>query len=303
MINKDELRNTTALYDFWLTGNSKLHKKAMPTINTDWNTQIGTLSKYGVSMEEALQQVFAYGLDYEAFIGWVAEVGEHRTDAGIDEDVLTEDDLAFWEEHGYLVVKNVFSKEQCEATTDVIWDFLDASPLDSETWYQKHPGKNGMMLRLFNHPVLNENRNSAIIKKVYAQLYKNADMYLFVDKVSFNPPEREGHKFNGSPLHWDLDLTPPIPLGIQGLVYLNDVRAEDGAFHCVPGFHKKIDCWLDGVPDGVDPQVAIREEVTPIAIPGNAGDLIVWHHALPHCATPNKGTVPRLVQYIAYTLV
>ncbi|MGZ0787900.1 phytanoyl-CoA dioxygenase family protein [Pseudomonas saponiphila] len=31
-----------------------------------------------------------------------------------------------------------------------------------------------------------------------------------------------------------------------------------------------------------------------------AGDLIIWHHALPHGASPNRGTLPRMVQYINF---
>jgi ectoine hydroxylase-related dioxygenase (phytanoyl-CoA dioxygenase family) len=38
-------------------------------------------------------------------------------------------------------------------------------------------------------------------------------------------------------------------------------------------------------------------------LPPNAGDLIIWHHALPHGSSPNTSTVPRVVQYINYTYV
>lgn len=37
-----------------------------------------------------------------------------------------------------------------------------------------------------------------------------------------------------------------------------------------------------------------------IPITGNAGDFVIWHQALPHCATPNKGKTPRMVQYFTY---
>ena len=32
----------------------------------------------------------------------------------------------------------------------------------------------------------------------------------------------------------------------------------------------------------------------------NAGDFIIWHHALPHGASPNSATLPRYVQYLNY---
>lgn len=33
-------------------------------------------------------------------------------------------------------------------------------------------------------------------------------------------------------------------------------------------------------------------------IGGRAGDLIIWHQALPHGSRPNRGTQPRMVLYI-----
>jgi ectoine hydroxylase-related dioxygenase (phytanoyl-CoA dioxygenase family) len=36
----------------------------------------------------------------------------------------------------------------------------------------------------------------------------------------------------------------------------------------------------------------------PVPIAGRAGDLIIWHHALPHGSSPNRAKVPRVVQYL-----
>ncbi|HVK94998.1 MAG TPA: phytanoyl-CoA dioxygenase family protein, partial [Noviherbaspirillum sp.] len=41
-----------------------------------------------------------------------------------------------------------------------------------------------------------------------------------------------------------------------------------------------------------------RLKATPV--PAKAGDFIIWHQALPHCATPNYGKFPRMVQYLSY---
>jgi ectoine hydroxylase-related dioxygenase (phytanoyl-CoA dioxygenase family) len=43
--------------------------------------------------------------------------------------------------------------------------------------------------------------------------------------------------------------------------------------------------------------MAVRE-LRAIPIAGGAGDLIVWHQALPHGATPNLANSPRVVQYL-----
>jgi ectoine hydroxylase-related dioxygenase (phytanoyl-CoA dioxygenase family) len=66
---------------------------------------------------------------------------------------------------------------------------------------------------------------------------------------------------------------------------------------CVPGFHRTIDAWLDGLPDGDDPRA---HDFTSAAVPiaGRAGDLVIWHHALPHGSSPNAAALPRFVQYM-----
>jgi hypothetical protein len=55
-------------------------------------------------------------------------------------------------------------------------------------------------------------------------------------------------------LHWDVSLARPIPFGLQGILYLADTAANQGAFTCVPGFHRKIDSWLENLPAGSDPR-------------------------------------------------
>jgi ectoine hydroxylase-related dioxygenase (phytanoyl-CoA dioxygenase family) len=84
---------------------------------------------------------------------------------------------------------------------------------------------------------------------------------------------------------------------VQGMIYLTDTTAEQGAFEAVPGFHRRIDAWLGSLGEGVDPRhVDLSAQARRIA--ANAGDLIVWHSALPHGASPNTGDHPRLAQYV-----
>ena len=35
-----------------------------------------------------------------------------------------------------------------------------------------------------------------------------------------------------------------------------------------------------------------------VSVEGGAGDLVIWHSALPHGASPNRAEVPRVAQYI-----
>ncbi|WP_230688027.1 phytanoyl-CoA dioxygenase family protein [Hymenobacter ruricola] len=213
-----------------------------------------------------------------------------------DADVLSAEDLAFWDEHGYVIVRGAVSKEQARATEWAVWEALGMDPNDAATWYQKPIGK-GIMMDFYHHPTLLVNRQSKRIQKAFAQLWQTADLWKTTDRTSFNPPETATYQHQGTPLHWDMSLEPPLRFGTQGLLYLCDTPAEQGAFRCVPGFHRQLGSWLAGLPEGVDPRrVNLDAQAVPIA--AEAGDFVIWHHALPHGSSPNRGTYPRIVQYL-----
>lgn len=215
--------------------------------------------------------------------------------------VLSESQLNFWQSEGYLVIPQVLTAEQCAATRDFIWQQLGANEQDPTTWYQAHEFMQKIMLQLFRHPQLDANRQVPKIRQVFEHLWQQTDLVMTTDRVSFNPPETPTWHFPGPDMHWDMPLQLPVKFATQGLIYLTDTSAEQGAFCCVPGFHLKIEEWLleQNKPDiELQQQDWHRWQVKPIA--AKAGDLIIWHHALPHGASPNRGTLPRMVQYINF---
>jgi len=222
-----------------------------------------------------------------------------RSLAAIDasEWVLSEQDIAFWHEHGYVLLHDAVPADAADAAAQALWDHLGAHPDNPKTWYRG--GNHSIMVQYFQHPAFEANRHSRRIHKAFAQLWGTTDLWVTTDRVGFNVPEREGWKFPGPDLHWDVSLKTPIPLGMQGILYLTDTPPEQGAFTLVPGFHRRVGDWLASLPPGADPR---RQDLSALGsqpIGGRAGDLIIWHHALPHGSRPNRGTRPRMVQYIA----
>ncbi|RYJ40948.1 Phytanoyl-CoA dioxygenase [Flavobacterium anhuiense] len=270
--------------------------------NSNWNNEIKTLYQLGIGMEDTLQFLYSEKPDFDSFKTWV---NNRKRSIAIEtedliENVLSEQDLEFWNQNGYVIVKNAISKEDCEDTQKAIWEYLKMDPNNKESWYDRHENQKGLMLNFSDHETLNRNRLSPRIKKAYEQLYKTTKIYKTIDKVSFNPPETENFNFLGSPLHWDMSLKKPMPFGLQGLLYLTDCGPDDGAFNCVAGFHNQIDQWLDELEPHEKPREKALQTLQAKPIIGEAGDFIIWHQALPHCATPNKGEKPRMVQYLTY---
>ena len=267
-----------------------------------WDEEIKTLYQLGISMEDTLQFLYFEKPDFETFKTWITakKKNENSLSEDSEDEVLSEQDLEFWNENGYVIVKNAISKEDCENTQQAIWDFLKMDPDKKETWYNRHENQKGLMLNFSDHETLNRNRFSARIRKAYEQLYGTTKIYKTIDKVSFNPPETDDFTFLGSPLHWDTSLKQPIPFGLQGLLYLTDCGVDDGAFHCVPGFHNQIREWLENLAPNENPREKAIQTLQPKPITGSAGDFIIWNNTLPHCATANRGKNPRMVQYLTY---
>jgi hypothetical protein len=281
--------------------------------NPEWGAEKTLLRGLGLDLRETYAFVLEHEPTLEAFERWIVErrVGPlapaqlARIDAALrgelheppGEPVLSADDLAFFDEHGYVVVHDAVTPAQCAAAERAIWEFLEMDPSDPETWYGGR--LNGTIwVPLYHHPTIDENRRSPRIHGAFAQLWGRGDLWATIDQVGFNRPERPGLPFPGPNLHWDASLMMPMPLGLQGVLYLVDVADNQGAFSCVPGFHKRIESWIASLPPGADPRAADLDALGRVNVPGRAGDLVIWHEALPHGSSPNRATRPRIVQYV-----
>ena len=225
-----------------------------------------------------------------------AEIKQWLASVEAAEPVLSADDLAFWDEHGYVVLHDAVPADTREAATQAILDHLGARLDEPESWYRH--GRQSIMVQYFQHPAFDANRRSPRLHKAFAQLWGTADLWVSTDRVGFNVPERRGWTFQGPDLHWDQSLQQPMPLSMHGILYLIDTAADQGAFTLVPGFHRRVGDWLAQLPPGADPRTQDMHALGSKPIAGRAGDLVIWNDALPHGASPNRGRMPRIVQYI-----
>lgn len=288
----------------------------------EWNLDITLLNALGLGLEQTVKYLFLENPGFEQFEEWVLDVnGGTVATEKIDgfnqlvinnkqgnghetpQNVLSQEDLAFWDANGYVIIRGAVSKEDCSKTIDLICEFLGIDKNDPSTWYRPHPARQGIMVQLFQHPLLEENRRAPKIRGAYEQLWGRTDLWMNTDRVSFNPPESDEWHFPGPRLHWDVSLELPIPFGLQGLLYLSDTEATQGAFTLVPGFHNRITGWINSLPPGADPRTQNLQALGATPIAANAGDFILWHQALPHGSSPNTATRPRIVQYINYVPV
>ncbi|QSX37412.1 phytanoyl-CoA dioxygenase family protein [Shewanella sedimentimangrovi] len=267
--------------------------QALYSCRTFEEFELGALQSLGVAFDQAL--VAGVNARVSQFYAAHAASGSNPVES---RQVLTREQLEHWQEHGFLVIPNVLDKGLCERACQMLYDFLEMQPDKPDTWYRMTGKMQKIMVQLFEHPLQDEIRNTPAIRAIFEDLWQTDRLWMSTDRMGFNPPENPAWQFPGPDLHWDLDFSKPIAFGTQGLLYLADVAADQGAFCCVPGFHRKIDTWLKSLPEGADPQDQDWRlwDVKPIA--AEAGSLIVWHQALPHGSSPNRASRPRLVQYL-----
>jgi hypothetical protein len=287
----------------------------------DWQHDRIVIHTLGVGLEQTMQYVMRTGPSFEEFEQWIVETTGgvepwriERINAAIAgtaypeeitrwlasveaaEPVLDAEDLAFFDEHGYVVLHDAVPAESLTAAERAVWEYVGARPDDPDSWYGG--AAPGIMLQYFQHPAFEANRRSPRIHKAFAQLYGTADLWTTTDRVGFSVPERDGRPFPGPDLHWDVSLALPIPFALQGILYLSDTPPEQGAFTLVPGFHRRIASWMADLPQGADPRNQDLHALGSMPVGGHAGDLIIWQQALPHGSRPNRGSMPRIVQYI-----
>jgi hypothetical protein len=284
----------------------------------EWSTDTTVLRGLGLGLHETIAYLYQMP-SFDEFERWVLErnggaIDERvvaRINAAVDgtiarvdasryddEPGLSAEELAFFDEHGYVVLHDAVTAAQCRDAEDAVWEFLGMDREEPATWYGQ-PHGHSIWVPLLRHPALWANRRSKRVARAFSQLWQRDDLFVTVDQVGFNPPETRSWRFPGPHLHWDASFVIPMPFGVQGILYLTDTAAHQGAFTCVPGFHRRIESWLAELPRGADPQKQDLRALGAIPVAGHAGDLIIWHHALPHGSSPNRATRPRIVQYVA----
>jgi hypothetical protein len=300
---------------------SKAMLKRINQLNSDdvadeWQTDKTLLFTLGLGLEQTIKYLYQEAPDFDEFENWVIETAgmpatgdverfnnlftSNKEDSANVPQVLGVEELDFWDKNGYVIIKDAVSKEDCEKAIEIICNFIEVDRNDPSTWYNAHPARQGIMVQLFQDAVLEKNRQSVKIRQAYEQLWNRTDLWVTADRVGFNPPETEKWQFPGPHLHWDVSLSLPIPFGTQGILYLADTEANQGAFTLVPGFQHRVDDWINSLPPDVNPRRQDLHALGSMPVTANAGDFIIWHHALPHGSSPNTSAKPRFVHYINY---
>ena len=220
--------------------------------------------------------------------------------------VLTQDELAFWRENGYVILRNAVPQANVDAVVDALWAFMEMDRDDPDSWYRPPPSEYGMvelnrsgMVELYQHQSLWNNRQNPRIYEAFTDIWETEKLWVTIDRVNLNPPALADWDFQGF-VHWDIDTSlRPLPASVQGVLSLVDVTADQGGLQLVPGFHRLFEDWVKTQPPDRNPRQPDISGFELIGVEMNAGDLVIWNSLLPHGTGRNNSTRPRLAQYIS----
>jgi len=225
-------------------------------------------------------------------------------------NVLSDSDLRFFQEQGYVVVPDAVPEKNRQALVTTLFAFLEMNPDDPGDWYRA-PLTPGGMVELYQHQTLWDNRQAPRVHGAFADIFGTEKLWVSVDRANFKPPFNAAHPDYDHKgfTHWDMDTNNlaetgfrEAHFGVQGVLYLTDTTAEMGGFQCVPGFHNELEAWIAEQPADRNVRAPDLSRLPPnravTPIPGKAGDLLIWDKRLAHGNGRNLSDAPRLAQFI-----
>lgn len=204
-------------------------------------------------------------------------------------------------EQGWLVVPDVVPQELCERSAAALCEFIGVDPNDSATWRNYVTQGHGI-IPLHHHQALWDVRQLPQLHDVFEAVYQTKKLWVTFDRGSFKVPSSYHESgFRMDAPHWDGDPRTAEAMAVQGLVYLTDTPAEQGAFAMVPDLYRTLPEWL--ATPRTDDEVR-RPDVSGyplVPVGGAQGSLVLWHRKMPHTSLANNSDRPRLAQYVTMT--
>lgn len=234
--------------------------------------------------------------------------------------VLSEEDFAFWQTYGYVVVKQAVPAAHAAALLQFAWDFQGLDPARPETWYEDRPFRDDLdrelhvygFVEAYQHQLMWDSRQAQRVYDAFVDVWDAAELWVTLDRLNLNPPNvRNRDRALIAPtdkgfdidLHWDVDSTLSVPpQRVQGLIALNDTVHELGGFQCNPELFRRFDRWKTEQPADRDPiRPAVDRTDYPVVRPQlQAGDLLIWNGLLAHGVARNTSADGvRAVQYLS----
>ena len=219
--------------------------------------------------------------------------------------MLTNEQLKFYQDNGYLLVENVITNEQLKKLQEITYEFIDMSRNVTESndvfdLDEGHCAEKPRLTRIKLPHKQNQYfddilKKSGVTEVLRDLLGKNAT--LLTSKLNTKSPG------GGVAVEWHQDWAFYPHTNDNLLAFglmLEDVTIENGPLQVIPGSHKGpiLSHHNNGVFCGaVDPEDPHFDREKIITLTGEAGSMTIHHARTLHGSAPNKSDRPRLILF------
>lgn len=211
--------------------------------------------------------------------------------------MISEDDIRFYKDNGYLVAKDLFSREQVDQALRAIDEVLD--PRRAEKAYEMEPRDTQTVRRIWSptkkHPTFWQMaKDDRLLDAIQGLIGEN--VLFHYSKLNMKGPKV------GSVVEWHQDFSyyPHTNSDLlTALIFFDDATKENGCLRVIPGSHKKglashdVGGYFRGKVSNIDESQAVSVEVP-------AGGVLFLHCLTLHASARNESDQPRRTFLPAY---
>ena len=216
--------------------------------------------------------------------------------------MLTAKQITSFQEHGYLILKNLIDPEIIDEWRTQVWKHYNSSLETPETWPNEYQIEGFSFSPLFGHlPVMQE-----IIEQLGGGQFMGGGGSSLIKWP--NPEEEWKMPADG---HIDAYGGAWSPFMMGATTYLYDAKPKGGAFVFWPGSHRTTHKYFLQYPEQIDGSFYdikdwgwdVLSDLSPEGpreFIAEAGDVVLWHAFLCHTGSSNIRNVPRFGLFARY---
>ncbi|QDP95236.1 phytanoyl-CoA dioxygenase family protein [Microlunatus elymi] len=229
--------------------------------------------------------------------------------------VLSAEQLAQFDEQGYVIIKGALSRTEAEAYRQSILSMMPSN-LELPPHWGSYEGRIKPMAgpddQTFDTPELLPLMTNEKLYRAAGELLQSSALRVMDGSVGITI-RNDSHR--DQPLSQTLHLDASVPrtaddftftvqeLQVGGCYYLTDVEPNGGGIHVVPGGHKIVEEECRAAGSGgrhLHQDWKQIEHLESVEITGEAGDFALLHHLMPHGASHNRNPTARVAYFVRW---